>query len=104
MCRFYLPPGSGDTHFYSASPIECANVRAAHPEYVLETPNAFYVLMPDQWGNCATGSVPIYRVWNGLATTNHRYTMRRDIRDQMVAQGWVAEGNGPDRVTMCAPF
>ena len=27
----------------------------------------------------------------------------RAVRDAMVAQGWLAEGDGPDRVVMCAP-
>jgi len=25
------------------------------------------------------------------------------VRDQMVARGWLAEGDGPDLVVMCAP-
>ncbi len=28
---------------------------------------------------------------------------RRAVRDQMAARGWMAEGDGPDRVVMCAP-
>jgi hypothetical protein len=27
----------------------------------------------------------------------------RTVRDQMVATGWLAEGDGPDQVVMCAP-
>jgi hypothetical protein len=27
----------------------------------------------------------------------------RAARDQMVAKGWLAEGDGPDLVVMCAP-
>ncbi|HEY3533338.1 MAG TPA: hypothetical protein VGL43_09480, partial [Casimicrobiaceae bacterium] len=28
VCRFYIPPAHGDSHFFSASPDECAAVRA----------------------------------------------------------------------------
>ena len=34
---------------------------------------------------------------------NHRYMTDRTVRDQMVAKGWLAEGDGPDLVVMCAP-
>jgi hypothetical protein len=27
----------------------------------------------------------------------------RALRDEMVAEGWLAEGDGPDLVVMCAP-
>jgi hypothetical protein len=45
----------------------------------------------------------VYRVWNRRADTNHRYTASRTVRDAMVAQGYAAEGSGPDVVTFCAP-
>ena len=35
--------------------------------------------------------------------TYHRYKTDKAIRDQMVAKGWLAEGDGPDLVVMCAP-
>lgn len=38
------------------------------------------------------------------ADANHRYNMTdRIVRDQMVAQGWLAEGDGPNLMVMCAP-
>jgi hypothetical protein len=54
-------------------------------------------------GACPSGYVPVYRVWNQRADSNHRYTTDPAIRDRMVAQGGVAEGYGPDAVAMCAP-
>ena len=30
VCRFYLPPASGDPHFFSASSDECAETRNKH--------------------------------------------------------------------------
>jgi len=47
--------------------------------------------------------VPVYRVFTNRGDANHRYTADRATRDQMVTKGWVAEGDGPDTVTICAP-
>jgi hypothetical protein len=108
VCRFYLPPGSGDSHFLSASASECAEVHARYPHFVLESSAAFYTVLPDlATGACPKGEgfflAPMFRVWNGRADTNHRYTLDSSQRDQMVAQGWVSEGYGPDGVAFCAP-
>ena len=54
-------------------------------------------------GACPPGTDPVYRAWNYLPDTNHRYTSDRAVRDAMVALGYVAEGSGPDIVTFCAP-
>jgi hypothetical protein len=53
-------------------------------------------------GACPSTTVPVYRVWNQRADSNHRYVTSRALRDQMVARGYVAEGYGPDAVIMCA--
>jgi len=104
VCRFYIPPALGDSHFYSASPAECAQVAAQFPAFTYETPSAFYIGLPDTTtGACAAGTVPVDRVWDDRADTNHRYTTRTVVRAQMEAQGWVAEGYGPAQVIMCAP-
>jgi len=104
VCRYYLPPTFGDSHFYSASPVECAEVRAKFPSFVFEGAAVLHIALPDTaTGVCATGSLPVYRVWNNRADSNHRYTTDPAIRDMMVAQGGIAEGYGPDRVIMCAP-
>jgi hypothetical protein len=34
---------------------------------------------------------------------NHRYTIDPDVRTQMIAVGWIPEGNGPDGVFTCVP-
>jgi hypothetical protein len=104
VCRFYIPPAQGDSHFYSASPVECRETAAKFPTFVEESPAVMYVDLPDATtGACPAGDVPVYRVWNNRADSNHRYTIDRNLRAQMVAQGWVAEGYGPDQVIMCAP-
>ncbi len=105
ICRFYLPPGQGDSHFFSADPAECERVRLAHPAFVLESEAAMHLAAPDPHsGVCADPATqPVYRIWNRRPDTNHRYTTSPTVRDQMVAAGGVAEGYGPDAVAMCAP-
>jgi hypothetical protein len=111
VCRFYIPPQKGDSHFFAASPNECADVLrniVTNPNYegvAYETPSAFHIGLPDAvTGACLAGTVPVYRLWNGRADSNHRYTIDRAVRDEMVAKGWQPEGYGPDPVAMCAPF
>ncbi|MEO8485350.1 MAG: choice-of-anchor D domain-containing protein [Betaproteobacteria bacterium] len=104
ICRFYLPPGWGDSHFYSASPAECTVVQQQHPAFILESTSVMHLAIPDPVaGSCPPGADPVYRVWNHRPDTNHRYTSLRAVRDAMVAAGYVAEGSGPDIVTFCAP-
>jgi hypothetical protein len=54
-------------------------------------------------GVCPAGTIAVYRVFSNRTDANHRYLVERALRDQMVALGWVAEGDGPDQVVMCAP-
>jgi YVTN family beta-propeller protein len=104
VCRFYLPPEYGDSHFFSASTEECAEVMARFPYFAYETPEAFRIVLPDNaTGACPADTTPVYRVWNDRADTNHRYTTNRASRDQLVAKGYVPEGYGPDAVIMCSP-
>ena len=110
VCRFYIPPQHGNSHFFSASLAECAAVLAAiqtnpaYSGYVYETPNAFYIALPNTTtGACPGGTIPVYRLWNQRADSNHRYTTDPAIKAQMVALGYFAEGYGPDQVIMCAP-
>src|SRR4029079_15157568 len=48
VCRFRIPPGNGDSHFFSASPDECDIVREkmrtnpAYAGYIEETSAEFY--------------------------------------------------------------
>ncbi len=104
VCRFYIPPALGDSHFYSASPAECAQTASTYPTFVEESTAVMYVDLPNTTtGVCPAGDTPVYRVWDNRADSNHRYTTDLSVRAQMVAQGWVAEGYGPNQVIMCAP-
>jgi len=99
VCRFYIPPAEGDSHFFSASIVECEAVRVRFPDFILETPSAFYVPLPaPATGACPPDdgsgvyAVPVYRLWNQRADSNHRYTASESIRDEMLQRGYVDEG------------
>ena len=109
VCRFYIPPQHGNSHFFSASLDECAAILQAsmtdpnYSGYVLETSNAFYIALPDTMtGACPAGTIPVYRLWNQRIDSNHRYTTDLAIKAQMIAAGYAAEGYGPNKVIMCA--
>ena len=102
LCRYYIPPALGDSHFFGRDALECSATGARNPSFVLEDAAFAYVMLPNA-GVCPAGTTPVYRVFSNRADANHRYTTDRAVRDQMVAQGWVAEGDGADAVVMCAP-
>jgi hypothetical protein len=110
VCRFYIPPQHGDSHFFSASPSECATISSLstyHPNYIgyiLETSAAFYIDLPNEFsGACPVNTIPVYRLWNARVDSNHRYTTDPVTKAQMVAIGYIAEGYGPNAVAMCSP-
>jgi hypothetical protein len=106
VCRFYGRPEYGlDTHFYTGSVGECASVQQQWPnQWLLESANVFRMFMPDAAGNCPTGSLPIYRSWNGRTDSNHRFTMDASVHRSMMSRGSVAEGVGNPPVGMCSPL
>jgi len=102
VCRIYIPPGKGDGHFFGRDTKECDGTMTKNPTFILESATFFY-LYPPTLGNCAAGTVPVYRAYSNRADANHRYTTDRATRDLMVTRGWIAEGDGADIVVMCAP-
>jgi hypothetical protein len=104
VCRFYIPPPEGPSHFFSAFAAECDAIPAKFPSLVLETAAAFYVYLPSaDTGACPYPFRPVYRVWDQRADTNHRYVYNDlKLRQQMLAQGWVPEGLGPLGVAWCS--
>jgi serine protease len=103
VCRFYIPPAFGDSHFFSASADECAAVQVKFPALLEETVGAFYIDLPDlNTGTCPSGTLPVYRLFNNRADANHRYTTSLTTRSQMLAKNYVSEGYGPMGVAMCA--
>jgi len=105
VCRAYGTPKAGlDSHFYSASMEECySTLSGFNDAWLLEASEIFQMDLPDPvTGACPSGDVPVYRVWNKRTDSNHRYTTSMAVRDQMVARGYIAEGYGPNNVTLCA--
>lgn len=102
ICRYYIPPALGDSHFFGRGTAECAATGAANPSFVLEDPSFMRMILPTA-GVCPANTTPVYRVFSNRPDANHRYMTERTVRDGMVAQGWLAEGDGPDLVVMCAP-
>ena len=95
VCRFFstaFAPKS--SHFYTADPAECAQVK--NSAWLYEG-NAFFADLPVA-GTCPSSTTALYRLYNGGqgGAPNHRYTTCTNIRDKMLANGWVSEG-----VTMC---
>jgi len=102
VCRFYIPPAAGDSHFFGRNPAECNATAANHPDFVLEAPAFMHMHVPTQ-GVCAPNTVPIYRLYSNRSDTGHRYVTDTATRDQMKARGWLPEGDGAESVAMCAP-
>lgn len=113
VCRYYLPPPLGDTHFYSAFAEECEAVAQRWPAAILETADAFRVALPEAAsGLClplidstepqhSIVTTPLYRVWNGRAEPSHRFTTRVSEQALRREEGWIAEGFGPHGTAMC---
>jgi hypothetical protein len=111
VCRFFIPPQHGDSHFFSAANADCAFLlmAAANPAsypnfsgYVEEYAAAFYVALPDAAGACPAGTVPVFRLWNQRVDSNHRYTTSAAIVAQMQARNYALEGATPNFASMCA--
>lgn len=102
VCRFYIPPGSGDSHFFGRGTAECARTARDQPSFTRESDEVLGMMMPTA-GVCRGTTIPVYRLFSNRADANHRYTTKREIRDDMVGRGWIAEGDGADFVVMCAP-
>ena len=103
VCRMYGVPEAGlDSHFFAEQRVgglrECDEVLRRWPrEWILETPMAFATPPTFFGGNeslttCGDDGQPLYRLYSNRPDANHRYTVSRRIRDEMLAQGWILEG------------
>ena len=102
VCRYYIPPAKGDSHFFGRGTQECNATGQANPTFILESPDFMFMFLPLA-GTCPASTTPVYRVFSNRPDANHRYMTDRAVRDQMAAKGWLVEGDGPDAVVMCAP-
>lgn len=107
VCRYYGFAETGlNSHFYSASPVECSIITTDYPEWTWESSNVFQVYLPNTTtGACPANTSPIYRVFNRRRDANHRYMTVPSVVDEMVRKGGVAEGYGPGPYypVMCSP-
>ena len=108
VCRFYVVPQYGDSHFFSADANECAaTLKRFSTQWIYESPTVFYILLPDtSTGSCPANTHPVYRFVNNANGLHHRYTAEVDVRDSIRQDGgWTQEGYGnpPNQVAMCSP-
>jgi uncharacterized delta-60 repeat protein len=110
VTRIYIPPALGDSHFFTSDDVELNQILAKmltdpnYQGYVVESSDVFRVVRPDPLtGACPATAVPVYRLWNKRADSNHRYTTSLAIRLQMITRGYLPEGVGSPAVVMCAP-
>ena len=47
VCRFYIPPGLGDSHFFGRGVVECDGTAAKFPALILEDPQFMHVALAD---------------------------------------------------------
>jgi len=104
VCRLFseaFAPRS--SHFYTPDAAEC-ELRKNDPVWAYEG-EVFGFAPIDAIGNCGTGTVPLFRFYNNSdnGVPNHRFTTSRQTRDQMIAEGWTAEGGGALVVNACVP-
>ena len=108
VCRFFsvaFAPKS--THFYTPYPNECEIVKH-DPEWQYEK-LAFDLELPvgvgTGHGQCRPGTMPLYRLFNAMQgnAPNHRYTDSLDVALDMIADGWILEGEAYTRAFACIP-
>lgn len=108
VSRFFSTQwGTRSSHFYTAVKSERdLLVAGIITGWQLEADEIYYIGLADvTTGACPAGTVPLYRMYNNMlgGAPNHRFTGSISTRDAMVAQGWVAEGSGPNIVYGCTP-
>ncbi len=57
VCRFYIPPGLGDSHFFGRGTTECDATGQKNPSFVNEDPAFMQMFLP-VLGVCPTGQRP----------------------------------------------
>ena len=88
--------------FFGRGTTECDATGRKYPSFELEDPAFMQMFLPAA-GVCPADTTQVYRVFSNRADANHRYMTDQAVRTAMMAMGWLAEGDGPDLVVMCAP-
>jgi hypothetical protein len=103
-CRFFSTSFSPkSSHFYTPFAAECGTVKQNN-DWQFESV-AFHLQLADASGNCPSATTLLYRLYNnGMGgAPNHRYTTSQTIFKQMVAAGWVFEGDSVTKAFACVP-
>ena len=103
-CRFFsITFAPRSSHFYTPIAAECDGLKS-NPNWMFES-IAFYLQLPDANGNCPPGTVILYRLYNnGMGgAPNHRFTTSLAIFNQMLAAGWIFEGDLHTYAFACVP-
>ncbi|MFO1304435.1 MAG: hypothetical protein U1F54_11920 [Burkholderiales bacterium] len=105
VCRFYS--FTLDTHFYSAKPSECEDVRVKFPQtWTFESAEVSRAFLVDPaTGVCPADTTPVYRLYNNRPDANHRYTDQIAAFVYMKGKGYIPEGDGSPAlpVAFCTP-
>jgi len=101
VCRYYIPPALGDSHFFGRGKAECDATGTKNPTFVLEEAAFMQMFLPTA-GVCPANTTEVYRVFSNRADANHRYMTNKAVEATMIAKGWLPEGDGPNLVVMCA--
>ncbi|MCC6197434.1 MAG: choice-of-anchor D domain-containing protein, partial [Burkholderiales bacterium] len=105
VCRFFSTAfGLKSSHFYTPQVEECAIVKGMSTWQFED--EVFTVQYPNLAGDCPANTVPVYRMYNQGqgGAPNHRYTTDLAVRAEMLAKGWIPEGEGKIGVIMCSPM
>jgi len=105
VARYYGLPSAGlNTHLYTFE-ISAEADSLSPGAWAQEFNESFGMWQPlTSTGACPPTTVPVYRLWDGRPDAHHRWTISPEIRQEMLARGWLPEGYGPDSVIMCSPI
>jgi platelet-activating factor acetylhydrolase isoform II/uncharacterized protein DUF5648 len=99
VCRFYgVPAGGPNSHFFTASSLECETVKRAGGWFYEGT--GFYATPVGSNGQCPAGLLSVNRAYNNGTPrndSNHRFTTSDSTLREMGQAGWAMEGT-----VMCA--
>jgi hypothetical protein len=105
VCRFFSEKLS--SHFYSAKPAECDDVKVKFSAtWLFEAAEVYRAFLVDPaTGVCPADTTPVYRLYNNRADANHRYTDQLSVFVFMKGKGYIPEGDGSPSlpVAFCTP-
>ena len=108
-CRFFSDQSFApkSSHFFTPYAGECAALKAG-TIWKYEGDTTFLRLPEGAEGArvCPIDTQPLYRAYNNGMTgaPNHRYTIDAALLDQLIAQGWIFEGEAQNRIFACVPL